>query len=117
MNRAFFFVSQKNFKDGIADYSRVLELDGRNVSALVNRANAYVEVGSYQDALADYSKAQRLNKTEVAIYRGRGWVYQLLGKTDFARAAIEEGLKIAPDDQWLSHALKNAKPAPAPGRR
>ena len=105
-NRAFFFANENNFEAAIADYSKVLDLDPRHSSARINRARAYVEVGQDQDALEDYRAAQRLNKAEVATYRGLGWLYERLGKIDLARAAIEEGLAIAPNDQWLRNAQR-----------
>ena len=105
-NRAFFFANQNSLESAIADYSKVLELDPRHFSALINRARAYVEVGRDQDALEDYRAAQRLNKADVATYRGLGWLYERLGKIDLARTSIEEGLAIAPNDQWLRNAQK-----------
>lgn len=59
----------------IASYSKVLELNKRDVSAYINRASAYFDNKNFLQAISDYSIALKYypNNAELYCYRGRSY--------------------------------------------
>ena len=52
-------------ESALSDFSTVLKLEPRNVSALYNRGCIYDQLEQYEAALADYSKALELDTVSL----------------------------------------------------
>ena len=58
--RASAHFARAEFEQGIADFSRVIELDPGEAAAYYNRGLSYQELGDADKAEADFAKAKEL---------------------------------------------------------
>jgi lipoprotein NlpI len=68
----------------IADYTRAIKLDPKNVNAYNNRGSEKQNAGDIAGALADFSRAIEINPLEPDPYYNRGTIYFL--KHDWKKA-------------------------------
>ena len=73
----------------------------------VSRGIALRDLGRVDDALAAFDEAILLRPTYISAYRNRGWLHTHQDRLNLARADYERGLKLLPDDTWLTDALKS----------
>ena len=59
---------RKDFKGAIDDYTRVIELDTKNIEAYANRGCAREEIGDIKGALSDWWKAVSLGDKEAELW-------------------------------------------------
>lgn len=79
------------FKDAIAEYSRLLDWDPENAGIRNARGNAYLKSGRYDDAINDFSMALTINPNYAEAYYNRSMALNRSGNkemagTDLARA-------------------------------
>jgi spermidine synthase len=72
---------------------------------LAGRGAARYSLGRKQEGLADLAAAKRLSPDDPLAYLLQGWAYREAGESDLARQELQEGLKKAPGDPRLIHAL------------
>jgi tetratricopeptide (TPR) repeat protein len=92
------------FKSAIEDYTKAIELRGRNASFYANRGRVYHELSRYGQAIADYDKAIELEPNEAEYYYLRGLAYKGQGLYDEARADFEQYLKLEPQGEHSAEA-------------
>lgn len=98
----------------IENYSRSLELDGRNARALLGRAEAHVHLGVLRAALSDYSRALAitLKRPDDRFFAclGRGYVLMMQGELPRAIADFDCALAINPNSfnalTWRGYAYE-----------
>mmetsp|Transcript_42556 Transcript_42556/g.166117 ORF Transcript_42556/g.166117 Transcript_42556/m.166117 type:complete len:257 (-) Transcript_42556:2103-2873(-) len=71
-----------------------------------NRSLAHLLIERGEEALADANKALNLNEKWIRGYHRKASALKLMGRLDEARAAIEKGLDIDPNNQALIDLLK-----------
>ncbi len=59
-----------NYDRAVKSFSRVIELDSKNMAALLNRGIAYLRAGKLDDAQRDYEMLLDRTRTEFRIYFG-----------------------------------------------
>jgi len=71
------YSKQKSYDNqgAIKDYSKVLKLDDKFVTAYISRGSAYLDLKKYNDAISDYNKAIELNPIDPQAYAYRGRTY------------------------------------------
>ena len=80
----------------IADATKVLESNPRDVAALQKRALAYTRKGQSDAALGDYQKASDLKPDDPDLQNGRGAALQGLRRFEEALSAYEAALRLEP---------------------
>ncbi len=90
--------AREDWDGAIADYTKVLELEPRNVAAWNNRGNARDKKGDLEGALLDYSKAIEIDPNDVIALRNRANQY-IDHRQDYAAglADVEKALRLKPD--------------------
>ena len=104
-------VADKNYRDGVVDLDKALQLNPKFIYAYYVRGVARSVLGNYRSAIADYDKYIELNSEDAEVYRDRAIAKFGLGdskaeqgNTEAARslyeAAIEDyanAIKLNPD--------------------
>ena len=101
----------------IADYTRAIKLDPKNVNAYNNRGSEKQNAGDIAGALADFSRAIEINPLEPDPYYNRGTIYFL--KHDWKKALsdlrrhdeLNEEDEDAPPLIWAAQATLGEKEA------
>jgi tetratricopeptide (TPR) repeat protein len=70
--------------DGGFDFSRVVDLDGKNARAFYYRGMAYAQRKDYDKAVDDFTRAIELKPNEGSFLFARGASYMELGKSEEA---------------------------------
>jgi tetratricopeptide (TPR) repeat protein len=93
------YIHQGAFDDleaAINDYSRIIELRERPITAYYNRGTLYYHIAEYDLAIADYDAAIDLAPGFVQAYRNRGAVYYYMDEFDLAIADYSEAIDLRP---------------------
>jgi tetratricopeptide (TPR) repeat protein len=102
-------LSTGDFSGALFSVSRALMLDPKNVRARVLRAHIsnLPKNKNYPAAIKDADEALGLDPRNAAALFEKGYAHLQLGQTREALAAIEEGLKLEPDNAMgrLYHAM------------
>ena len=64
----------QKYKEAIDYFTKVIELDDKNVYGYFNRAKAKAELKRYEEAIKDYDKAIELDNNYIDAYNNRGIV-------------------------------------------
>ncbi len=86
------------YDEAISDYTKVLEIDPREVRAYVNRGATYGRKGQYDQAISDFTKALEINPGDALAYPNRGLAYYSKGQYDKAISDYTKVLEINPRD-------------------
>jgi len=109
-NRANARLQKNEYRKAIDDYTRAIELDPQNASALHERCFARAVLGiDLEDALSDCNESLRIRPNDSETLGGRGFVYLRLG---FYRTAIRDydaALEFKPDTAIFLYARGTAK--------
>jgi tetratricopeptide (TPR) repeat protein len=80
----------------IQQYSKVLELEPKNLEALVWRATLYMGVGKYTEAIQDHTKTLELGSINVTTLFVRAVLYRLTGAYTEAIQDYSKALELEP---------------------
>lgn len=69
-NRAMSYLKQKQYSEALADCCRVLELDPRNIKAILRKATAAEAMGDSAAALEDFQAALGLESNNKEAQQG-----------------------------------------------
>lgn len=86
----------QQYNPAIADFSKVIELDPKDVDAYFNRGVAYKKKEQYDLALADYAKVIELSPKDASLYGNRGNIYFLQQKMDLAYNDYTKAIELDP---------------------
>ena len=78
-NRALCYFQLKDYKKGIADLGKAMELDDSNAVFYYNRAQGYQARQDYENAVKDYTRAISRKASFPEAYINRGELNYLLG--------------------------------------
>jgi WD40 repeat protein/serine/threonine protein kinase/tetratricopeptide (TPR) repeat protein len=91
-DRAWNRYQMGNWREGVADYTRAIELGGARDRLWSQRALGYIRLGRPEEALRDFAKPLAANPNDSRLLQARGEVYAEMGRwqealADFRRAA------------------------------
>jgi tetratricopeptide (TPR) repeat protein len=97
--------------NAIADFSRAIELDPKNVNALISRGRAYSELDQLAKAVVDFSSAIQLAPEFPFAWYNRGNAYLRFGEWDKAVADYSRAIELAPNYAfaWYTRGLAYSK--------
>jgi tetratricopeptide (TPR) repeat protein len=101
----------------IADYTRAIKLDPKNVNAYNNRGSEKQNAGDIAGALADFSRAIEINPLEPDPYYNRGTIYFLKHDWKKALSDLQRHDELNEDDEdappliWAAQARVGEKEA------
>lgn len=90
------FRQTRVWKDSLALWNQVLEIEPTNCAAYNNRGHARQDTGDLSGALADYDTAIRLNPTYADAYASRGHARDQTGDRDGALTDYTIALRLDP---------------------
>ena len=96
--RATVYVSQKKFREAIADYSEALRIKSDDPDVYERRGYAEMQLKDYEKALYDYNQAIRLSPQEAKYYQVRALIYQNTRDFKAALADTEKTLQLDPNN-------------------
>jgi tetratricopeptide (TPR) repeat protein len=85
--------------DAVTDYTRILNVNGKDKNALQNRAQAYLVLGRYKDALDDLNSLISVDPSYVPAFRLRANCYKKLNDPMKARADLKQANALEKKDQ------------------
>jgi len=92
--------------DAIQLYEQTLQIDPKNITALVNKANSLNNLLNYLEAVAFYDLAQSIDPNIKGISLTKSKIFEKLGKQDEAYLAAQ-GLLIKDMKKIISAAKQN----------
>jgi tetratricopeptide (TPR) repeat protein len=92
-NRAVVLDGKKQYAQGVAAWSKALQLSPSDTDALTARAHDYVSLGQYDKAIADYNRVEKLGDHDVWINWGRGISYIYTNRYAAALADFDAAVK------------------------
>jgi Flp pilus assembly protein TadD len=95
-NRGMAYAGLGNYRQGIEDYGRAIEIRPDKEKAYYNRGNAYVGLGNYRQAIEDYGRTIEINPGFADAYYNRGLAYNGLGNYSQAIEDFNKGIEINP---------------------
>lgn len=78
------YARQKEYRQAIFLYNRILEWDPEHVRALNDRANAYSYLKRFPEAISDFTRVIALEPSYVLAYYNRGVAYAWSGRKNSA---------------------------------
>lgn len=104
------YLEELDYEQAIVVFTKVIEIDEKQVSAYVGRGNAYVFSGETEEHLAqaqaDYEKTINLDETCVEGYLGLADVYIRRGDYEKAMDILREGLEKTGNNQEIADKLE-----------
>ncbi|XP_071127902.1 uncharacterized protein [Mytilus edulis] len=97
-NAANVYFHTRHFKQAYEYYSKALDHNRKDESALLNRAITRVMMRDAQGALEDFKAAIKLSPYTAHIYFNRGNLYASMGHFDKAETDYSKALSLKPDD-------------------
>ncbi|XP_065492938.1 tetratricopeptide repeat protein 6 [Caloenas nicobarica] len=100
-NAANIYFQNRQFSQAYCYYSKVLQLDPRNESAIMNRAVTNTLLNNTEEAKEDFEKAICLCPFSAAVYFNRANFYNGLKQYELAEKDISTALSIQPNDALM----------------
>ncbi|XP_074853635.1 tetratricopeptide repeat protein 6 [Carettochelys insculpta] len=100
-NAANIYFHHRQFSQANFYYSKVLQLDPRNESAVLNRAITNTLLRKIEEAKEDFEKAICLCPFSAAVYFNRANLYRTLKQYELAEKDISTALSIQPNDALM----------------
>lgn len=104
-NRGAVYIKTRQFADAENDISKAISLKQDYPEAYYNSGILYYQQGQAPKALVQFDKAIELDKTYQSAYYNKAICLMLLNKTEEAKASLQTGLKLSPDDKEASELL------------
>ena len=93
----------------IKDFSQIIEIDGKRVSAYTNRGSAFASLGRLDAALADLSKAISLDPQAIDAYTNRARIHMMRREWAGAIKDCEAALRVTLHNDVLSRIRAEAQ--------
>ncbi|OPJ83192.1 tetratricopeptide repeat protein 6 isoform C [Patagioenas fasciata monilis] len=100
-NAANIYFQNRQFSQAYCYYSKVLQLEPRNESAIMNRAVTNTLLNNTEEAKEDFEKAVCLCPFSAAVYFNRANFYNGLKQYELAEKDISTALAIQPNDALM----------------
>lgn len=98
MLRARAYAAQNSFREGVADFDRVLDLEPENVDAFMERGQLLAQNKRYDAAIGDFNKVLELQPKNAKAYALRGETKYFDRKADEGYIDVNIALILTPDD-------------------
>ncbi|NXT77803.1 TTC6 protein, partial [Zapornia atra] len=100
-NAANIYFHNRQFSQAYFYYSKVLQLEPRNESAVLNRAVTNMLLNNVEEAKKDFEKAICLCSFSATVYFNRAKFYNRLKQYELAEKDISTALSIQPNDALM----------------
>jgi tetratricopeptide (TPR) repeat protein len=113
-------LTQGDYDDAIAEYTKALAIDANYTEAQEDRANVYFYQGYYDLAIADYDQIILLRPRYVEVYFRRAVAYYNKGDYERAIAGYDEVIRLNPrfgpayTSRRLAYANRSNSTPPSP---
>ena len=107
-NRGNLYSDQGKVELALADYSRAIEIDPKDVEAYINRGSLYNDQGKIELALADYNQAISLNPNFAVAYYNLGVAQMKIKNNEAARTNFQKAQQLFIDQGNIALADKIA---------
>ncbi|XP_022099054.1 uncharacterized protein LOC110983798 isoform X2 [Acanthaster planci] len=97
-NAANLYFHNRQFRQAIDFYSKALEHNPKDESAILNRGITKVLMRDARGALKDFQLAVTMSPLSAHVYFNRGNLYASLRRYELAEKDYSEALKLQPDD-------------------
>ncbi|MBI3405984.1 MAG: tetratricopeptide repeat protein [Acidobacteria bacterium] len=94
-----------------AQYRRVIDAAPHDVDMLTGLSDVLLWQGKNEEALATLGRAKALDSTRAEVEVRRGRALRALGRTDEARVAFANALRLAPQDSEAKAGWESVRPA------
>jgi tetratricopeptide (TPR) repeat protein len=74
MQLALYYLLNDQTRDAIAEYSKVIDLDAEDFTALRSRGDAYLNLGDHAAAIEDFERAFKLKSDDSPLLNNFAWV-------------------------------------------
>ena len=102
MNKGRIAMVQSNYEVAIQKFSKVIDIEPKNVRALYNLGNAYRKTKNADKAVEFSQKAVDADPSLLYVHENLGYAYELQGNTDKAMAQFEDELQRHPNESNLA---------------
>ena len=94
---------KKDYKNALADFSKIFEMIPENYrsSFLTARAELYAEMGMHDKAIVDYTESISLDSSSASDYGNRGDEYRLTGNYAAAIKDFDKAIEMDPEQTWF----------------
>ena len=107
LRAANYLMAARQFEDARTMALKAVELDPKNVEALILVGNASAGLNNLERAIEELQAAQKLEATDPRIYNNLGWFEALRGRSDRAEAIFRNAVAVAPKSAAAHLALAN----------
>ncbi|XP_015435379.1 PREDICTED: small glutamine-rich tetratricopeptide repeat-containing protein alpha-like [Dufourea novaeangliae] len=108
-NEGNVLMKAKKHTEALANYTKAIQLDGRNAVYYCNRAAAYSKIGSYQQAIKDCHTALSIDPSYSKAYGRLGLAYSSLKRHKEAKENYQKALEMEPDNESYKNNLQVAE--------
>ena len=94
-------VSQGKFGEAIEIFDHILEIDPKNVKALINRGAILITIGQNEGGINDADEVLTIDPNNIKVLKNKGIALTNLGYNYDALATFEKAIELVPNDQAL----------------
>lgn len=95
--------------EALANYTKAIQLDGRNAVYYCNRAAAYSKIGNHQQAIKDCHTALSIDPFYSKAYGRLGLAYSSLDRHKEAKESYQKALDMEPDNESYKNNVQVAE--------
>ncbi|THG01620.1 hypothetical protein TEA_016094 [Camellia sinensis var. sinensis] len=97
-----------HFELAVDLYSQAIAIDPKNAELFSDRAQANIKLNNFTEAVSDANKAIELDPSMAKAYLRKGTACIKLEEYQTAKAALETGASLAPDDLRFTNLIKES---------
>ncbi|KAK2579548.1 hypothetical protein KPH14_010847 [Odynerus spinipes] len=102
-------VKAEKLEEAINNYTKAIELDGRNAVYYCNRAAVYSKLGNHLQAIKDCNTALSIDPMYSKAYGRLGLAYSSLERHKEAKESYQKALEMEPDNESYRNNLQLAE--------
>lgn len=93
---------KKDYKNALADFTRIFEMipDNYRSAILSARAELYGEMGLHDKAIVDFTESIELDSSSALYFGNRGDEYRLIGNYAAAIKDFDKAIEMDPEQPW-----------------
>ncbi|XP_012277684.1 small glutamine-rich tetratricopeptide repeat-containing protein alpha isoform X1 [Orussus abietinus] len=99
----------ERYLEALANYTKAIELDGRNAVYYCNRAAVQHKLGKYDDAIKDSRTALAIDPSYSKAYGRLGIAYASLERYREAKECYQKALEMEPDNEGYKNNIQLAE--------
>ena len=102
-------MAEKKYSEAIEQYTKAIQIDGKNPVYFANRAAAYSQNGQHEKAVDDAKRAVEVDGKYSKGYSRLGHAHFCLTNYKEAVEAYEKGLELDPENSTMKSSLATAR--------